>query len=119
MADLHTLTAPLTVRTPTGDTRVVAHHFRHPEGTVIFDLYWHLGAPDESIHVIRGETKGDGPWKVGDHVFNVLGCHGTNSELALAYDQWQSYLKGAGDDYPAPPLIAAIARRYGATTDEN
>ncbi len=113
MADLFTITAPLTIRPPGGDRKVMAHWFRHPEGLVYFDLYWHDGDPDETIRLVRGAVRGDGPWKVGDHVVQVLGCHGSDPELAVTYQQWQSYLGAPGTDYPPPPLIAAIARRMG------
>ncbi len=117
MASLNEVTAPLTVRFPDGEVRVIAHHFPHPEGRVVFELYWHLADPDESIYVITGEQKGDGPWKIGECVFNVLGCHGTNHELATAYEKWLEFLQHAGTDYPPQPLIEAIARRYGAVTE--
>ena len=114
MADLFTLTVPLMIRSPEGETSVIAEHFHHPEGLVYFDLFWHLGQPDNTIHVLKGEIMGDGPWKIANHVINVLGCHGTDAELAMAYDNWSQYLAGESDDYPPEPLRNAIARRFGA-----
>lgn len=113
MADLFSITAPLMLRKPQGEEQVLAAIFPHPNGMLYFDLYWHLGQPEETIHLIEGTLSGEGPWKIGDYVINVLGCHGTNAELASDYQQWQTYLQTAAD-YPPPPLIAAIARRMGA-----
>lgn len=111
MADLFSMTTPLMVRRPDGKQEVIAEIFPHPQGLVYFDLYWHLGQPEETIHFIQGKVCGEGPWKIGQHVINVLGCHGTNAELATDHQQWQTYLQTATDDYPSSPLIAAIARR--------
>ena len=74
-----------------------------------------LGHPSETIHIINGKLHGDGPWKIDGHILNILGCHGTNAELANVYQQWQTYLNSAQADYPPGPLIAAIARKLGAT----
>ena len=117
MANLFDMTAPLMVRSPDGKQEIVVELFPHPDGLLYFAPYWHLGQVEESIHLIRGEAKGEGPWKVGDYVFNVLGCHGTDAELASAYQQWRAYLQTAAEDYPPPPLVAAIARRLGANTE--
>ncbi|MFP3874668.1 MAG: hypothetical protein ACLFQT_04900 [Thiohalophilus sp.] len=117
MADLFSITAPLMIRTPDGEEKVIAHHFPHPKGLLYFDLYWHEGQPWKQTHVIEGEVTGEGPWKIGDHVINVLGCHGTNSDLAMQYEQWQSYIQRPDADYPPEPLIAAIAKKLGATPD--
>ncbi|HKJ07513.1 MAG TPA: hypothetical protein VKA76_00340, partial [Gammaproteobacteria bacterium] len=72
--------------------------------------------PGQTIHRVPGPIHGDGPWKVGDHVVQVLGCHGSDPDLAVAYEQWLSYLSAPQTDYPPPPLIAAIARRMGCDT---
>lgn len=116
MADLFSVTAPLMLRLPNGETKVIAACFPHSQGLLYFDLYWHLGQPADTTHIITGELSGEGPWKIAGHVLNVLGCHGTNAELAGEYQQWQAYLNSAqADDYPPAPLIAAIARKLGAT----
>lgn len=114
MADLFSMTTPLMMRLPDGREQVIAEIFPHPDGLVYFDLYWHLGQPDETIHLLEGKVGGEGPWKIGEHVINVLGCHGSNAQLATEYQQWQTYLQSAADDYPLQPLITAIARRMGA-----
>jgi hypothetical protein len=114
MADLFSMATPLMVRHPDGKQEVIAEIFPHPQGLVYFDLYWHMGQPDETIHLLEGTVGGEGPWKIGEHVINVLGCHGTNAQLASEYQQWRTYLQTAVDDYPPLPLITAIARRMGA-----
>ena len=119
MADLFSVSAPLMIRGPEGDGKVMAEHFPHEEGMVYFDLYWHLGQPDETIHVLKGPIKGEGPWKIGDYVVNVLGCHGTDADLAMAHDNWCQYLAGAAEGYPPEPLRYAIARRYGALSRDS
>ncbi len=106
------MTAPLTLRRPAGEERIMAEHFRHPRGLLYFDLYWHVGDPAETVHVIEGEISGEGPWRVGDCIVKVLGCHGSNPALATAYTRWQQSLEQEG--YLPRPLIDAIARRYGA-----
>ena len=114
MADLFSMTTPLMIRGPDGKQEMIAEIFPHPEGLVYFEAYWHLGQPEETILLVEGTIKGEGPWKIGDYVINVLGCHGTDAELATAYEQWQTYLQTTVNDYPPPPLVAAIARRMGA-----
>lgn len=115
MPDLHSLTAPLSIRLPDGTKHVVAEHFSHPKGLLWFEPYWHLNDPDRTIHLTEGTIRGEGPWKVGDAVINVLGCEGTEPTLAAAFEEWQHYLAAHPDAYPPRPLIEAIARRYGAT----
>ena len=119
MADLFSVTAPLAIRFKDGRRQIMIERMPYRNGILFLQPFWTETGVETALRFVPGPVRGDGPWKVGDYVFNVLGCHGTNSELALAFDQWQSYLEQAGEDYPAPPLIAAIARRYGAATDEN
>jgi hypothetical protein len=114
MADLFSVTAPLLIRLPSGAQRVMAEHFAHPDGIVFFDLFWHLGDPGQTVHLVKGPIKGDGPWKVGDAVVRVLGCQGTDGILARQFDEWRMYLSDNADAYPERPFIEATARRYGA-----
>lgn len=114
MADLFTVTAPLLVRHPDGTQHVMAERFPHPDGLVYFELFWNLRDPAETVHLVEGPWKGDGPWKVGNVVIRVLGCHGTDGELARQFDQWRMYLAEHADTYPKRPFIEAIARRLGA-----
>ena len=114
MADLFSVTAPLLIRHPDGTQRVVAELFPHPGGLVYFELFWNLDDPAKTVHVVQGTFKGEGPWKIGDTVIRVLGCHGTDGALARQFDQWREYLSQHSDTYPARPFIEAIARRHGA-----
>jgi len=114
MADLFTVTAPLLVRHADGSQRVIAECFPHPDGLVYFELFWNLRDPETTVHVVTGPFKGDGPWKIGDTVIRVLGCHGTDGELARQYDEWRQYRTQHNDTYPERPFIEAIARRLGA-----
>jgi hypothetical protein len=116
VADLFRVTAPLLIRLATGERRVIAECFPRPNGLVYFDLFWHLGNPEDTVHVVEGPFKGDGPWKVGAAVIRVLGCHGTDGVLARQFDEWRQYLADHADAYPPRPLIEAIARRHGALT---
>ena len=112
------MTAPLIVRRPDGEQRLVAEcvpidaHLAGQPGLVWFEPYWHIGGPERGLHWLSGEPQGDGPWKIADHIFQVLGCHGSHPELAAAHAAWQDFLQNAANDYPEPPLIDAIARHY-------
>ena len=114
MSNLFSVTAPLLIRLPTGDMHVMAERFPHPRGLVYFDLFWHMGNPHFGVHFVEGIIKGDGPWKIGEAVVRVLGCHGTDGALARRFDEWRAYITGLADAYPARAEIEAIARRYGA-----
>lgn len=113
MADLFSVTAPLLIRRPDGVSAVMAERFPHPQGLLYFDLFWHLGDPTQTIRLIEGEIKGDGPWKIGAAVVRVLGCHGTDAELAADHAQWTLYLNECAAEYPPRPMINAIARAQG------
>ena len=114
MADIFDMCSPLMIRLPSGQKRVMAECFPHPQGMLYFDLFWHLGDAQDTVHLVAGPIKGDGPWKVGEAVVHVLGCHGTDHELASAFENWRQYLLENVDAYPARALILAIARRHGA-----
>ncbi len=114
MADLFSVTAPLLIRLPDGSQHVMAERFAHADGLVFFELFWHLGDPNHTIHFVQGAIKGEGPWKVGAAVVRVLGCHGTDGVLARQFDEWRQYLADHSDAYPVRPLIEAIARHHGA-----
>jgi hypothetical protein len=116
MADLFTVTAPLMIRCPGGDRRVMAELFRHAEGLLYFELYWNRMPAGHGVHVIAGELRGDGPWKIGDCVITLLGCQGSEPELAGEYAGWRQYLEQCRDGYPAREELEHIARRHGAIT---
>ena len=115
MADLFTVTAPLMIRCPDGEKRVMAEVFRHAEGLLYFDLFWNQLPQGSGVHVVAGEIRGDGPWKAGDCVITLLGCHGSEPRLASEYAEWQLYLDQQSAGYPSPVELYDIARQYGAT----
>ena len=113
MADLFSMKSPLIIRLPDGDVRIMAEYFRHEEGLLFFDIFWNQ-APAESIHLVQGEYKGDGPWKVGAAVISVLGCHGCDPGLATQFSEWQMYLQMCADEYPSEQDINDVALSYSA-----
>ena len=114
MASIEDVTAPLVIRFADGTETVVAHCFSHPQGLLYLELFWHLRTPDEAAHLIRGALRGDGPWKIGDTVIRVLGCHNTDPQIQDQYVPWRNYLAQYGDQYPPPAQVREIARRRGA-----
>jgi len=113
MASIDTVTAPLVIRFGDGMEKVVARAFPHPRGLVFLDLFWHLGRPDETAHLLEGELRGDGPWRVGDAVIRVLGCANTDPHLQEQFLPWKRYLEEHGDQYPPEEQIREIAVRLG------
>jgi len=115
LADLFSVTAPLLLRRPDGSLHVMAEVFPHPDGLLYFDLYWDCRPPQTGIHLVTGEIHGAGPWKIGDCVVTLLGCHGSHPEQAADHAAWQSYVEQQGSDFPARDRIEALAREYGAS----
>jgi hypothetical protein len=113
MADIFSVTAPLKIRLPNGSRKVVAELFRHPKGLLYFDLFWHEDR-DSRIHLLEGELSGEGPWKIADHIFYVLGCRGTDADLAGEYAEWQTWRMHNADTYPDKQMIDQLASSYGA-----
>lgn len=114
MADLFAMKSPLVIRLPDGRKHIMAEYFRHPEGLLYFEVFWHQQPEQSAIHLVQGEYKGDGPWKVGDCVISVLGCHGTDPELAGLFSDWQTLMQMAPDAYPDEVQIRALAVSKGA-----
>jgi len=113
MADLFSMKSPLIIRFSNGETRVMAEYFAHPDGLLYFDLFW-MQDVDASIHLVKGEYKGEGPWKIGSAVISVLGCHGCDVDLATQFSEWQSWMQMFADEYPTKVEISEIARAHGA-----
>jgi len=108
------VTAPLAVRHADGTRRVMVERFAHPEGLLYFEPFWHLQRPAaRGMHLLRGEIRGEGPWKIDGAVITVLGCHGTDAELAGAWAEWQAFLESGAPGYPSPEAIGALAAAYG------
>ena len=113
MAALETVTAPLIIRLSPEHEKVVARAFPHPQGVVFLDLFWHLSRPGDAAHLIRGELRGEGPWRVGEARIRLLGCANTDPGLQAEYIPWRDYLNEHSDEYPPEAQILAIARRLG------
>ena len=115
MAQIDQVTAPLVLRDPQGHEQLVAACFPHPRGLLYLDLYWHQSTPQQAAHLIEGELRGEGPWRIGDFRLRVLGCHNTDPHLAAPFAAWQQYLQQNPQDYPPRRQILELARRLGAT----
>jgi hypothetical protein len=115
MADLFSVTAPLTLTFPDGSETLVAELYKHPKGLLFFDPYWHLKTAEESIHLIKGWVDGEGPWKISGHTIKVLACHGANACLADDFNEWQNYRLSNPAEYPPQPMINSIAAKLGAS----
>jgi len=117
MAHPQDVTAPLALRCPDRGAKIAAACFAHPLGLLVLDTFWHLKRPDEAAHLLRGELRGDGPWRIADCVITVLGCHDTDPDLAASFASWRTYLESpaAAAEYPPPDQIRNIARRLGAS----
>ncbi|VVM26088.1 hypothetical protein BSPWISOXPB_8268 [uncultured Gammaproteobacteria bacterium] len=77
MNKIFTLRSPLYIKYPNGETRVIEEIFQHPEGILYFELFWEKD-PRYGIHLIKGKITGDGPWRVGECSFHLLGCNHTH-----------------------------------------
>ena len=113
MADLFSMKAPVMIRLATGEKYIMVEYFKHTDGLLFFEAFWQQN-PAQGIHLVRGELKGDGPWKIGKHVIHVLGCHGSDPELANLYAEWQFYLQTCGNDYPSQQATHKLAAEHGA-----
>lgn len=115
MPAIETVTTPIVLREPDGSEKLVAACFPHPDGLLYLDLFWHRSTPQRAAHLLRGELRGDGPWRVGDARLRLLGCQNTDPHLQADFVRWQQYLQTCGDDYPPRAQIEDIARRLGAS----
>jgi len=113
MADLFSMTAPLLIRYPDGTRHVMVAQFPHSDGLVYFRTFWDRLPPHQGVQHVRGELHGSGPWKVGDAVITVLGCHGSNPDEAADFSAWQFHLEQLGESYPGREQLQQIARDAG------
>jgi hypothetical protein len=113
MADLFSLTAPLLIRYPDGTRHVMVERFVHPQGLLYCRTFWDRMPLAQGMLLVEGEVRGDGPWKVGDAVVSVLGCHGSSPSEAAEYADWEIHRDQSGASYPDREQIAALARAAG------
>jgi hypothetical protein len=78
---------------------------------VYFRAFWDRMPAAQGIVLAAGEVRGDGPWKVGDAVVTLLGCHGSHPEQAAEYADWQCHLAQCRD-YPENEQLLALARKH-------
>lgn len=115
MADLFTLTAPLVLVDRAGKKTVIAEKYPHPDGMLIFQPYWLDN--DAGIAVVAGEIRGEGPWKVGEHVVRILSCG--DADESMQWTMWQQHLAMCPDmpgGYHDETAKRQLAREYGAQT---
>ena len=115
MANLFTVTAPLTITNPDGDELLMAEFYKHPKGLLVFEPYWHLQDDQQGIQLIKGWIEGEGPWKISGHVIKVLSCLEPNTCAASDFNEWQAYRLSNPIEYPPEPMIDAIACKLGAS----
>ena len=114
MADLFSVTAPLAIRFGDGSRQIMIERMPHADGVLFLPPFWTETGMETALRFVAGPVRGDGPWKVGDAVVTVLGCHGTDAELASEFAAWQGYLEQLGADYPEPEQIGQRMQSYAA-----
>ena len=92
----------------------MVEHFLHPKGLLFFKPFWNESGNDNLIELVEGEIKGEGPWKVGDCVITVAGCHGSDPDITLEFSRWQDYVIMQDGEYMPVDLIKEEARKWGA-----
>jgi hypothetical protein len=107
MADLFSVTAPLAIRFPGGDKRIMIERLAHENGVLFLPPFWMNRPVQDVLCFVPGPVKGEGPWKVGDAVVQVLGCHGTDPDLAGEFARWQTHLEQIGN-YPERAAIEQL-----------
>ncbi|MEE9342428.1 MAG: hypothetical protein V3V12_02200 [Gammaproteobacteria bacterium] len=112
MAELLSVTAPLAIRYPDGVKHIMIWRSSHTSGLLYLRPFWNQVAEEKTFTFAAGPIKGDGPWKVGNAVVTVLGCHGTDAELATEFSSWQILLEQMGDAYPSDQAIESLADEF-------
>lgn len=112
MADLFSVTAPLAIRFPDGEKQIMLRCFPSGDGLIFLAPYWDQLPAHQAFRFVAGPVKGEGPWKAGNAVITVLGCHGTDPELASEFAGWQSYLEQRGESYPDNARLRELAQRF-------
>lgn len=85
------------------------------DGLLYLTPFWTELKIEDALHFAPGPIKGTGPWKVGDAVVTVLGCHGTDAELASAFACWQGRLMELADSYPPRQDIERLMKTHAAS----
>lgn len=116
MADLFSVTAPLAIRfRDSGEKQVMVERLPCADGLLYLGPFWIDLPVQQALRFVPGPITGDGPWKVGDTaVVTVLGCHGTDAELAGAFGSWQTRMMELGDAYPSRTDIETLMKTHAA-----
>ena len=117
MNSLFEMRSPLYIKYADGETRLVEALFEHPKGVLYFELFWE-NDPKYSIHIIEGQIKGEGPWKVGDCSFHVLGCNHTHPQLCEMQSYWRQEKMLNPENFRGDELVK-IAAEKGVILPEN
>lgn len=89
MADIFTVTSPMLARYPDGTQVTIAEIFQHKSGLVFVSPFW-LDSGQPEAHLLSGEVKGEGPWKVGDVIIRLLSC--ADIEQKMQWSEWEQFL---------------------------
>lgn len=84
------------------------------DGLVFLPPFWTQTGIAGALRFVAGPVRGDGPWKVGDAVVTVLGCHGSEPGLAGEFAAWQSHLQQLGAAYPRGDALREAMREHAA-----
>jgi hypothetical protein len=115
MADLFSITAPLAIRfRHSGEKQVMVERLPYNDGLVFLPTFWTDSGVARSLRYVPGPIEGDGPWKVGTAIVTVLGCHGTDAELAGDFGSWQTRRMELGDAYPDEDAIRRQMKLHAA-----
>lgn len=109
MAELYTVTVPLRVQCRDGTRRVALVCVPHARGVVMVEPPAMPGSWRQAMRLLEGELKGEGPWKVGECVITVLGCHGTDGQLATEFAQWRQSYEMSGEPLPSREELTGLA----------
>jgi hypothetical protein len=114
MADLFSVTAPLTIRFRDGTRQIMIERMPYRDGLLYLPPFWEEGGIANTLRFVAGPVRGEGPWKVGDAVVTVLGCHGTDPALAGEFAAWQDYVQRLNTGYPAQEEIGRRMHEHAA-----
>jgi hypothetical protein len=109
--------SPLYIKYPNGEVRVIENLFEHPKGVLYFELFWEKD-PKYCIHLIEGSITGDGPWRVGECSFHILGCNHTHPTMCEMHSFWQQQLLQDPAQFRSIEVVE-IALEKGAIVPED
>lgn len=113
MINFFTITAPLTIQYSDGEKKIIIEKFRHKQGLLFFEPFWHIKGLKECVHLLQGKLTGQGPWKINGHIISVTACQGSDPEIATLLADWQAYLC-MQQGYPNDNEIRYLAEKLGA-----